>query len=83
VVSLRPIRRLFRRLRDATLGDANQCRAEQPFVIGIAGKKDLGDGPGGRIAALDLEQRLVTVGIERFDGRRLNLLDPVPHKDIP
>ncbi len=46
-------------------------------MIGVTRLQDLCNSTGGTIAALDLEQSLVTMGVEGFAGRRLNFLDPV------
>ena len=69
--------------RGVAFGDANQCWAEQPLVIGVTGQEDLGDCAGGTIAALDLEQRLVAMRVKRFAGHRLNFLDAMLNECIP
>src|SRR6202049_643695 len=72
---------LTRPLR-AAFGDANKNRTEEPLVIGVTGQNDLSDGPGWPFAALDLEHRLVTVGIKRLPERRLDPSDAMSHEGI-
>src|SRR3984893_1237199 len=72
---------LTRPLR-AAFGDVNKNRTEEPLVIGVTGQNDLSDGAGRPFAALDLEHRLVTVGIKRLPERRLDPSDAMSHEGI-
>src|SRR5437868_1490211 len=61
----------------ALLGNPDESRTQEPFVIGIAGQNHLGDGPRLAPAALYLEHRLVTAGVERLAEGGLDACDPV------